>query len=86
MTVQVMSVPLLFFSMLALYNWPKTRIDLRAMSMVHTLKVAKADLAFSRLLTPPPAFSRLHLPPLASSHLLKPSPAFSGALPRGRRR
>ena len=43
MTVQVMTVPLLAFNMLALYKWPNTRVDLRAMGMVHALKVTKAE-------------------------------------------
>ena len=43
MTVQIMTVPLLMFLIFALYRWPQTRVDLRAMDMIHKLKVAKAD-------------------------------------------
>ena len=43
MTVMVMSVPLLAASMLFLYRWPHTRVDLQSMNALHALKVDKAD-------------------------------------------
>ena len=43
MTVQIMSTPLLAASILFLYRWQSTRVDLHAMNAIHALKVDKAD-------------------------------------------